>query len=124
MKELIGKNAVRLELPNHVKIHDVVNVMHTVPHFSQPSEISAPVIQRPDPVPTAEGKEYVVDKILRHRRRGRGYQFLTLMKGDPTHEAEWQPMRDFIDKDGTMNAKFLEYIKKQNILPNLYAYNE
>ncbi len=87
--ELIGKNATRLELPSHVKIHDVVNVMRTVPFSDQPSDISGPVVQRPDPVPAVEGTEYVVDKILRHRKRGRGFQFLTLVKGNPTHEAEW-----------------------------------
>ena len=27
--KLIGKNAVELELPDHVKIHKVVNIMHT-----------------------------------------------------------------------------------------------
>ncbi len=101
--ELIGKNAVRLELPNQVKIHDVVNVMHTVPYYKQPEDISEIVTKRPDSVPVVEGTEFVVDKILSHPGHGRGYQFLTFMKGDPTHDAEWQPMRDFIDKDGTMN---------------------
>lgn len=118
--ELIGKNAVRLELPDHVKIHEVVNVMHTVPYHKQPVDISGSVVDKPDPVPAVEGTEFVVDKILSHRKRGRGYQFLTLMKGDPTHEAEWQPMRDFIDKDGTMNENFLSYIKGQGILNGLY----
>jgi len=41
------------------------------------------------------------------------------MKGTPTHEAEWQPTRDFIDKDGTLTTAFLEYIKEKNLLPHL-----
>ncbi len=118
--ELVGKNAVKLELPKHFKIHDVVNVMHTVPFHKQNSEIAPPVVNRPDPVPTIEGTEYIVDKILKHRRKGRGFQFLTLMKGDPTHDAEWQPTKDFVDKDGTMNDVFLDYIKKNEILNNLW----
>ena len=73
---------------SHVKIHDVVNVMHTTPYFEQQYEMFAPISQRPDPVPAEEGIEFVVDKISRHRKRGRGYQLLTILKGDPTHEAE------------------------------------
>ena len=90
--------------------------MHTVPYYEQPKDIGIEIPRRPDPVPAPEGEEYVVDNILKHRRRGKGFQFLTLMKGSPTHDAEWQPTRDFVDKDGTINDKFLEYIKSQGIL--------
>ena len=31
VKKLIGKNAVKLDLPSHFQIHDVVNVVHTTP---------------------------------------------------------------------------------------------
>jgi len=58
-----------------------------------------------------------VEAILNHRKRGRGYQFLTLMKGSPEYDAEWQPSMDFIDPDGTLNDKFLSYIKFNNIMP-------
>ena len=43
------------------------------------------------------------------------------MKGDPTHDAEWQPTRDFVDPDGTMNEKFYEYIKNNGILQNFWS---
>ncbi len=87
--ELVGKNAVRLDLPCHLKIHDVVNEMRTAPYSEQPTEIAAPIVPRPDPIPTVQGNKYVVDEILTHPKRSRGYQFLTLMRGDPTHDAEW-----------------------------------
>ena len=67
---LIGKNAVELDLPEHIKIHKVVNVSHTAPYYEQPNNISQPVRPRPEPVPTPEGEEYVVEKILNHRKRG------------------------------------------------------
>lgn len=118
---LIGRNAVELDLPDHVKIHKVVNISHTVPHYEQPSDISQPVQSRPEPVPMIEGEEYVVDRILNHRKRGRGYQFLTLMKGSQEYDAEWQPARDFIDTDGTINDKFLAYIKSKNIMKEHWA---
>ncbi len=77
--------------------------------------------KRPDPVPAVGGEEYIVESILNRRKKGKGYQFLTLMKGSPTHDAEWQPSRNFIDKDGTHTDVLLEYIKKKKILPHLYA---
>ena len=117
---VIGKNAVEVELPSHFRIHNVINVMHTVPHYEQPNEIAVETPVKPDPVPTNTGEEYEVEAILRHRKKGSGFQFLTLMKGDPTHDAEWQPTRDFVDRDGTMNEKFYEYIKKNRILQDLW----
>ena len=71
-------------------------------------------------MPIGQDVEYVVDKILRHRVRGRGYQFLTLMKGAPDHDAEWQPTRDFVDEDGTINDTCLNCIQENKILPQLY----
>ena len=112
---LIGKNAVKLELPDHLRIHPVVHVIHTKPHYEQPLDISSSVPVRPTPVPTALGPEYEVESILAHRRRGRGYQFLTLMKGDPIHDAEWQPARDFIDPDGTMTEALMKYVQEQHL---------
>ncbi len=124
VKKLIGKNAVKLELPSHLKIHDVIHVIHTTPFFEQPPEISAPVPPRPDLVPAVEREEYIIDRILQRRKRGRGYQFLTLMKGSPAHDAEWQPTADFVDRDGTMTEPFAKYIKENKLLPHLYAGDE
>ena len=41
IEKLIGKNALQLELPDHIKIHPVVYVTHTIPHKEQPAEIAA-----------------------------------------------------------------------------------
>ena len=62
---------------------------------------------QPDPIPTFEGEEYEVERILNHERRGRRFQFLKLMKGFPTHDAEWQLTKDFIESDRTINEPFL-----------------
>ena len=83
VKELIGKNAFRLEFSSHFKIHLVVHVIHTTPYVKQPSDIAPSIPAEPEPVPRIEGNEYEVENILAHRRKGRGYQFLTLMKGYP-----------------------------------------
>jgi hypothetical protein len=112
---LIGKNAVKIDLPEHLKIHPVVHVIHTTRHHAQLADTSSPVPVRPAPVATESGPEYEVEYILAHRPRGRGYQFLTLMKGDPLHDAEWQPARDFIDADGTMTEALQRYLREHNL---------
>jgi hypothetical protein len=66
---------------------------------------------RPTSVPTALGHEYEVDSISVHRRRGRGYQFLILVKGDPIHDAEWQPERESTDPDGTMTEALMKFVQ-------------
>lgn len=120
MTELIGRNAVRLELPSHFKIHPVVHVAHTTPFMEQPNDIGIQIEQRPLPIPTIEGEEHTVEAILQHRKRGKGYQFLTLMKGAPRHDAEWQPTRDFVDEDGTVTGIWYDYIKQHGILPQYH----
>ena len=120
VKRLVGKNAVEVELPSHLRIPNVVNVMHTVPFYSQPIKLAAEVSTELEPIPTNTGEEYIVEAILKHRKRGNGFQFLARMKGEPTQDAEWQPTKDFVDPDGSMNEKLYEYIKKNGILQNFW----
>jgi hypothetical protein len=72
IQELVGKNAVRLELPDHLKIHPVVHVIHTTPYRSQPPDTAVPLPEKTAPVPTVLEYEHEVEAILAHRRRGRG----------------------------------------------------
>lgn len=39
-------------------------------------------------------------KILKRGSQGRGYQFLTLIKGSSMHDAELQPAKYFVNNDG------------------------
>lgn len=118
---VINKNAVRLELPPNIKIHPVVHVEHTTPAHSQPTDIS-----HPRPVPskpyTDDNGDTVIEiaQILSHRRRGRGWQFLALAKYAPSHEAEWLPLNNFIDSDGTITQALHSYITQHGILPHLH----
>ncbi len=113
----MGKNALKLNLPNNIKIHPVVHVSNTTPWHDQPADIGRQLEEAPTTVPTKYGDEFVVEAILGHRKRGRGHQFLTLMKGAPEYDAEWQPGRDSIGPDGTMTGALADYIKKHNITP-------
>ncbi len=115
MLQLIGKNALKLDLPPNVKVHPVFNVSFTFPYHEQPLDIGNSLPETPVPVQTPDGPEFVVEEILSHRNRGHGYQFLTLMKGAPPHEASWQPTRDFIDSDGTVTAALYDYVKSHDL---------
>ena len=117
----IGRNAIRLDLPLHCKIHPVVHVSRTRPFIQQPSDIGEILSKRPDPIPAVVEMEYEVEKILKHRKRGQGYQWLTLMKGTPTHEAQCQPTGDFADEDKTTTKAFYGYIKKNNLIQHLWG---
>lgn len=118
--ELIGKKAIRLDFPPNIRLHPVVHALHTTPLISQPSSLSQLVTTRPTPAPDDNGHPFFeVSEIVKHRKRGRGFQFLTLLQGAPRHEAVWQPTRDFVDRDGTLTNKFYDYIKRHDLLPGL-----
>lgn len=115
--QLIGKNAVRLDLPSHIRVHPVVHVEHTKRFYPQPSDISHQMTQPQAPIITADGSpEYVVDKIIAHRKRGKGFQWLTQMIGELQHDAIWQPTKDFIDSDGTVTRALLDYVTSNNLI--------
>lgn len=119
--KLVGNNAVRIQFPEHVKTHPVVHVSLTKPAVDKPEHLNQVTEARPRPLQIDDdgNQLFVVERILAHRKKGRGYQWLTLMKGTPTHDAQWQPTKDFIDNDGTMTKAFLDYISAHNLLPEL-----
>lgn len=91
--ELIGKNAVLVELPHSIRIHPVIHVEHTSRRRRQSKNIAKK--ERKPAEPFVEEKcELVVevDKIISHRKRGQSFQFLKLNKNSPSHEAEWKPV--------------------------------
>ncbi len=77
VKELVGKNAMKVELPSYFNIHEVFHVFHTAPYHRQPSNIFVPVKKILDPVPAIGGEEYIIESILNHRKGRKVYQFLT-----------------------------------------------
>lgn len=119
--ELVGKNAIRLRFPDNIRAHPVVHVEHTARVSYQPPDIRQDIIERPESIPQPDGSSLIyVDKILSHRKRGKGYQWLTSYTGAPLHEAEWKPTNDFLDSDGTMTKAFHNYIVQNNLLPHLH----
>eukprot|EP00171_Calliarthron_tuberculosum_P005616 IDg5616t1 len=111
ISELVGRNAVRLELPATVRIHPVVNVSHTTPFHERPVELETELPIEAVEIYGFQGPELQVKNILNHRKRGRGYQFLVEWQGQATHEASWEPTKNFVDNDGTVTASLLQYLE-------------
>lgn len=86
IKEMVGRNAIRLDLTTSVRTHLVVNVSHTTPYYKQPHELKESTGTPTGFAVSVEDSEKYVERILQHRKRGRIYQFLVKWKGKPTHE--------------------------------------
>ena len=117
---LIGNNAFKLELPDHIKSHPVVHVSHTIPHKEQPAEIAAFFQSRPEPIQAEEGEEYEVDLFSIIEKEEECDQFQAVMKEEPNHDAEWLSKKSFVDKDGTVTGIWKEYIRREGILPHYH----
>lgn len=119
--EIINRNAVKNDLPPDISIHPVVHVEHTARAYHQPDHIHASCPERARPFINDIGEEVIdVQAILAHRRKGRGWQFLTQFRNTPCHEAEWKPLRDFIASDGTITLALHTYLTQTNLLPHLH----
>lgn len=118
--KLIGQNAVRLDFPPNIRSHTVVHVKHTSRVRHKPDDIGLSGPPHLTPPPDKDGQPlYEVESILCHRKRGKGFKWLTLMRGAPQQEACWQPTRDFIDADGTITEAFHDYIVQHVLLSHL-----
>ena len=109
IEERLGPITYWLKLPETWKIH---NVFHAT---LLRLYIENKIYGNNYPIPPAkllEGEEvYEVDSILKHRRRGRGYQYYIKWKGNPITEATWENESAFSE-----NGDMLEQYKLQNQL--------
>ena len=103
IEERLGPITYRLKLPETWKIHNVFHAILLRPYIE--NEIYGNNYPRP-PAELLEGEEvYKVDSILKHRRRGRGYQYYLKWKGYPITEATWENELAF-SKDGNTLAQY------------------
>jgi hypothetical protein len=101
--KVIGPITYRLKLPASWKIHDVFHATLLRPY--KENETYGENYPRPPPDLTEGDELYEVETILRHRRRGRGYQYLLKWKGYPISEATWESEQAFSD-DGNMLTQY------------------
>jgi len=103
IEEVLGPVTYRLKLPTTWKIHNVFHATLLRPYLE--NEIYGNNYPRPLPE-LLEGEEvYEVETILKHRRRGRGYQYYVKWKGYPITEATWEFETAFSD-DGDMLQQY------------------
>jgi Chromo (CHRromatin Organisation MOdifier) domain len=89
IEEVLGPLTYRLKLPISWKIHRVFHAVLLRPYSE--NEIYGENYPRPPPE-IEDGEEvYEVETILKHRRRGRGYQYYVKWTGYPITEASWEP---------------------------------
>ena len=76
-------------------------VANTIPDRIQPP---APPIQ------VADGQEeFFVDRVLAHRGRGQGRQYLTVYRGERDIDATWQSRRNFMDRGRVTSQALIDY---------------
>ena len=103
--EVIGPVTYRLKLPATWKIHDVFHA--TLLQQYRENEVYGANFPKPPPE-LVDGEEvYEVEGILRHQKRGRGYQYYVKWKGYPISEASWEPEEVFSD-DGDLLTQYKE----------------
>ena len=108
--EVLGPVTYRLKLPASWKIH---NVFHAVLlRLYEETEAHGNNFPRPAPEPLEGEEVYNVEQILKHRRRGRGYQYYIQWEGYPITEASWE-LESAFSADGDTLALY----KQQNQLP-------
>jgi Chromo (CHRromatin Organisation MOdifier) domain len=92
-----------LKLPESWKIHNVFHAALLRPY------IENKVYGNNDPKPLPEFLEgegvYKVETILKHRRRGREYQYYVKCKGYPITKATWEHVSAF-SSDGNMLKEY------------------
>ena len=99
ISDVLGPLTYRLELPSTWRIHNVFHAVLLRPYIE--NETHGANFPRPPP-DLLEGEEvYEVETILKHRRRGQGYQYLLKWKGYPITDATWESESAFSD-DGDM----------------------
>jgi hypothetical protein len=97
--EVLGPVTYCLDLPASWRIHNVFHATLLRPYVE--NDVYGNNYPRPLPE-LLEGEEvYQVETIMKHRRRGRGYQYYVKWEGYPISEATWENESAF-SNDGEM----------------------
>lgn len=93
-----------------------MHVIHLAPYIEPKLDIFRSMPSRPEPVPTVDKDKHVVEGISNHCPSGRGFQLLTLIKYCTTHDAAWQPKKDFVDEDARVTEVWQEYTRQRELV--------
>ena len=99
IEEVMGPVTYRLKLPQEWKVHNVFHTTLLKPYIK--TETHGENYMRPPSKLLEEQEVYKVEPIVKHQRRGKGYQYFIKWKGYPIEEATWEPETN-ISKDRDM----------------------
>lgn len=90
-----------LDLPNSLKVHPVISVIHFEQYREDPFRREPPEVRNPDSIVVDEQDQYVVEKIVRTETRGGDLGYVVKWKGyeKTTWEPEAQLMKDIPEHD-------------------------
>jgi Chromo (CHRromatin Organisation MOdifier) domain len=103
VEEVLGPVTYQLKLPTTWRVHNVFHAVLLKPYIE--TEVHEENFPRPIP-DILDGEEvYNVEMILKHRQRGRSYQYLIKWEGYSISKALWEPETAFSD-DGNLLSTY------------------
>ena len=106
IRRKIGNLAYELELPNNMKIHPVVSVIHLEQAKEDGFDREDPATQVPGPIIVDGKPQYVVEKLLRREIRNEKPGYRVKWKG--YDEVTWQPEDELMEDVPDIVRKFNE----------------
>jgi transposase InsO family protein len=96
IESIVGNSniAYKLRLPTSVRIHPVFNVTNLEEYKSRDNAPEEPIDN-----PFMAEETYEVEKILDHKKKGRGRIYYVKWKGWSDEHNTWQKRSDFVQKD-------------------------
>jgi hypothetical protein len=111
IEEKVGDRAYRLKLPETWAIHNVFHsILLTRTHTAEFDSQRKLMLPPPDII--EEEEEYEIEEIHRHRRKGRGTQYLVHWKGYGNEDDTWLPRSSL----GNAEELLSDYLKQSTDL--------
>ena len=102
--DMLGPLTYRLKLPETWRIHSVFHA--SLLQRYRENDVYGTNYDRPPAELNDKGQEvYNIEMILKHQKRGRGYQYYIKWEGYPITEASWEPEGSF-SNDGDILSQY------------------
>jgi hypothetical protein len=105
--KVLGPVTYRLKLPTTWRIHDVFHATLLRPY--KENDVYGQNFKKPPPELLNGEEVYEVETVLKHRKRGRGTQYLIQWRGYPISDASWEPEQSFSDDGDTLKRYKLRH---------------